>query len=178
MLGFHPSLHAAGVSEKLTYSYYVATAQSGMTLAAALNQAAPFRQDGRIFHAETKWYVNWHYHWIEQPDGSCRMDSVQIDLDSTVHLPALVNESAAQHSQFFTYLLALRRHELGHVDFGRQAAHAIDEGILSLPEMRSCAELENTANRLGNRILDEVRQQEIQYDVTTAHGKTQGARLN
>ncbi len=168
----------ANVSGTLTYSYYVATAKPGTAISAALNQASPFRQGGKVFHAYTKWYVNWHYHWNEQPDGSCRMDDVQVALDSTIHLPALVNESDEQHTRFMTYLLALRRHELGHVDFGKQAARAIDAGILSLPEMRSCAELESAGNRLGNRMLDQFRHQEFEYDVTTGHGKTQGARLD
>jgi len=167
----------ATVTENLTYSYYVARLQFGTSMAGAISKASPFHQDGRVFHAETKWYVNWHFHWTEHA-GSCRMDSVQVNLDSTITLPALANDSDDEHRRFFTYLLALRKHELGHVDLGRQAARQIEDGILSLPEMRSCTELENTGNRLANRILEEIRQIEIQYDLTTLHGRTQGARLD
>ena len=53
----------------------------------------------------------------------------------------------------------------------------IDSGILALPEMSSCEELEATANALGHQAIDDGKAQDKQYDATTGHGKTQGASI-
>jgi len=168
----------AEVTDRLAYSYYIARAQPGTALSVTLSKASPIHENGHIFHAETKWYVNWKFWWTVKPDGSCRMSRVDVDVDSRIKLPSLTDATENQDKQFHRYLFALQAHELGHVSFGKQAAQDIERGILNLPEMGSCTELENAANRLGNQILDQYRAREIQYDVSTGHGRTQGARLD
>jgi len=168
----------ANVTDRLVYSYYIARAEPGTPILVTLNAASPIRENDKIFHAETKWYVNWKFWWHEQADGRCRMTRVDVDLDSRIKLPALTYATEEQDKQFHTYLFALQAHELGHVGFGKQAALAVDTGVMALPEMASCTELENAANRLGNQILNEYKIKEIHYDVDTRHGRTQGARLD
>jgi predicted secreted Zn-dependent protease len=168
----------ADVTDKVVYSYYIVRAQPDQSIGNVLNKYSPFRHDSRILHAQTNWDVTWHYNWIEKPDGKCKMVQVSVELDSKIVLPTLVGATQAQQNQFNTYLLALKTHELGHVDFGKQAARAIDSGIIALPELANCKVLDAAANALGNQILDSYRQKEIQYDVDTDHGKTQGASIN
>ncbi len=167
----------ADVTDKVVYSYYIVRAQPNQSSANLLNKYSPFRHDGRVFHSHTSWDVSWHYHWIEAPDGKCKMAQVSVALDSKIVLPTLVGATEDQQSKFNTYLRALQTHELGHVDFGKQAARAIDGGILALPELANCRVLDAAANALANQLLDSYRQKEIQYDVDTDHGKTQGARI-
>jgi len=167
----------AEVTERLAYSYYIAKAQADTPIAVTLNQASPIHENGHTFHADTKWYVNWKFRWTESADGSCRMNRVDVDVDSRIKLPSLTNATEQQDRQFHTYLFALQAHELGHVSFGKQAALDIERAILNLPGMGNCTALENAANRLGNQILDDYRAREVQYDATTGHGRTQGARL-
>jgi len=69
-------------------------------------------------------------------------------------------------------------HEQGHYSIGKEAATAIDRKILSLGEMSSCKVLEAVANDLGNRTINEYKEQELRYDNSTSHGKTQGAWLD
>jgi len=167
----------ADVTDRLVYSYYIAKAEPGTPIGATLDAASSLRSNDKVFHAETKWYVNWKFWWHEQADGRCKMTRIDVNLDSRITMPALTNATDEQEKQFHTYLLALQAHELGHVSFGKQAALAIDAAVMALPEMASCTELENAANRLGNRILNDYKIKEIHYDVETRHGRTQGVRL-
>jgi len=168
----------ADVTDKLVYSYYIASAQPGQPVSAALNKVSPYHQDGRTFHSRTSWELNWHYHWTENSDGKCKIDQVSVELDSKITLPTLVNATVDQQNHFNNYLLSLRTHELGHVGFGRQAAYAIDGAIKALPELASCKALDAAANATATQLLSDYQLKEIQYDATTNHGKTQGASID
>lgn len=168
---------SAEVSENLVYSYYTADANTGGSLLKVLNKASPIRIKNRMFHGSTKWYVKWNYRWFRETDGRCRITTVTTKLTATITLPELIGATDEQTEVFDKYISALREHELGHYDISKEAAVIIDKGILALPEMSSCKELESTANALGYQTLDEYRAREKEYDVETAHGKTQGAWL-
>lgn len=168
---------SAEVSENLEYIYYTANADSNRSLLGILNKASPIRVDNHIFHGYTDWYVKWNYRWFEQPDGRCKITRVTTKFTSSIKLPELVGARSPQADLFAEYLSALRVHELGHYNIGKEAANTIDRGIASLPEMSSCKELEATANDFGYRTLDKYREKEKQYDASTAHGKSQGAWL-
>jgi predicted secreted Zn-dependent protease len=168
---------SAEVSAGFDYIYYPANANSSSSLLSTLNSASPIRVNNHTFHGYTKWYVKWNYRWLEQADGRCKITKVTTNLTATITLPELIGASSAQTEIFDKYLSALRVHELGHYSIGKEAADTIDSGILALPEMSSCKNLESSANNLGYQILDEYREKEKQYDVSTAHGKSQGAWL-
>ncbi|MDD1610027.1 MAG: DUF922 domain-containing Zn-dependent protease [Methylococcaceae bacterium] len=167
----------AAVSESVTYIYYTANAEPSHSLLKILNTATPIRQNGHVFHAYTKWYIKWNFRWFENPDGRCKITSVTTQLTASINLPQLVGDTSTQQNQFDDYLSALRTHELGHYDIGKQAADTIDSKILTLPEMSSCKTLESAANDIGYQTLDEYKEIELQYDASTGHGKTQGAWL-
>jgi len=99
-------------------------------------------------------------------------------LRTRIQMPELHAGSPAQQAQFTRYARALHQHEQGHVQFGRSAAQAIDQGIAALPEAPDCPTLERQANALGQRLLAEQAAQEKEYDRTTQHGATQGTRLD
>ncbi|MCX7067297.1 MAG: DUF922 domain-containing protein [Methylococcales bacterium] len=169
---------SAQVSENLVYTYYTATADTNSSLRESLNKATPIHVDDNPFHAYTKWNVKWNYRWFEQADGRCKITTVTTDLTSKITLPELVGATAEQTAVFDRYVSALRVHELGHYDIGRKTATAIESGILALPQMSSCKELESTANALGYQTLDNYKVIEKQYDASTNHGETQGASLD
>lgn len=169
---------SAEVSEHLDYLYYTANADPDHSLLSILDKASSIRVDNRIYHGLTKWHVKWNYRWFEKPDGGCKITRVTTKYTSTITLPELTGGDARQQELFNHYVSALRTHELGHYDIGKQAADMIDNGIASLPEMSSCKELEATANGLGYQTLDEYRDKEKQYDADTGHGKSQGAWLD
>ncbi|MDP3331470.1 MAG: DUF922 domain-containing protein, partial [Methylococcaceae bacterium] len=100
------------------------------------------------------------------------------EVTGNITLPELVGATAEQTAAFDNYVSALRVHELGHYDIGRETATVIDSGILALPQMSSCKKLEATANALGYQTLDDYKAREKQYDASTNHGETQGASLD
>lgn len=168
----------AEIVERIDYRYYAVDATADRPLYAALDAASPIRQNGRVFHGFTRWELNWRYRWDARGDGRCRITQISVKLDATVDLPQLRSGTDRQGTAFATYLKALREHELGHVQIGREAAQAVERRISILPEMASCATLEQTANQTGYRTLAEFGDRDRQYDLTTGHGKTQGAWLS
>jgi predicted secreted Zn-dependent protease len=168
---------SAEVRESIDYTYYTVEVNANSSIREALNKATPIYEDNRPFHGNTKWHIRWNYHWFKQADGRCKITNVTTDLTATVTLPKLIGATAAQAEVFDKFVSALRTHELGHYDIGKKVAAVIDSGILTLPEMSSCDELESTANALGYQAINDGKAQDKQYDATTGHGKTQGASI-
>lgn len=168
----------AEVNENLVYAYYTANADPSRSLLSIMNASSPIRQDGQIFHGNTRWNVKWNFWWFENSDGRCRITKVTTTLDGSITLPRLVGATARQQSQFDIFLSALRVHELGHFGIAKEAAATIDRKILSFPEMSSCNALEAAVNNLGYRTIDAYKEKDVQYDALTSHGKSQGAWLD
>lgn len=167
----------AEVQERVQEQYYDLQVDSGQSLSRALNQASPIRQNGQIYHAYTRWRVQWNFWWREQRDGRCQIDLTRTRLNATITLPRLGDGDARQRQRFEQYLRALREHELGHYRIGQAAAAEIDAALLQTSEYPSCAELQQQANRRANAILRRHAEQERQYDQQTGHGRSQGAWL-
>ncbi len=167
----------ADVQERLQEQFYDLQVASGQSLSRAINQASPIRQNGRIYHAYTRWQVQWNYWWREQRDGRCQIDLTRTQLHATLTLPRLSGGDAQQRQRFEHYLGALREHELGHYRIGQAAAAEIDTALLQTPEYPTCAELQRQANQRANTVLQRYIEQERRYDRDTGHGRTQGAWL-
>jgi len=168
----------AEVSASLDYAFYTAHADPQSSLSAILKRSAPpSRRSGR-FLGWTDWHVSWHFQWHTSANGECRITAVTTSLTGTITLPKLENATPEQQKELDAVLPALRTHELGHYNIGKETADAIDQAILSLPQMQDCDTLGAAVNQLGRRIIDDQRKVEEQYDLSTKHGKTQGAWLN
>lgn len=167
----------AAVEESLNFRYYASPHRPGMTLLAALNTATPIRQDGMRFHGYTAWQTSWQFRWWEEADGRCRITANLTRLSAEVTLPRLTTADPAIRQRFEHYLAALKNHEMEHVRIARDAAQRIDRGILALPTMPSCRQLEQTANDLAQRLLREAGDAEREMDQRTGHGAKQGASL-
>ena len=167
----------AAVVQEHAQRPYPVQVQPGQTLRQALQSATPIVVDGRRFHGYTRWNVRWDYRWWREASGRCAITEVNTRLTSEVQLPELRGATPQQQATFDRYLRALSQHEQGHVQVGREAAQAIDQGIASLPAAADCATLERNADALGRRLLQEHVEREKQYDRDTGHGAAQGARL-
>ena len=168
----------AEVTESLVYHTYDVEQAANTSLLEAINRVTPVRQDGKIFHGNTSWYVKWRYRWNEQADGSCTISKSTVTVTGKITLPNLISsDDEPSKSEFARYIVALKEHELGHYQIAKDIAKEIDDGILSLPTMDSCANLEKTANKLGYELLNQARADERNYDKETGHGRTQGAWL-
>lgn len=173
-----PPLACAEVQEEHTHVPYPVHARPDQSLRAALNDATPITWGGQRFHGYTQWNVDWKFGWQPEASGRCRISRVTTRLHTHIQLPALHTSTPAQEARFRRYSQALHAHEQGHVQFGRQAAQAIDQGIAALPDAPDCPTLQRQANALGQRLLAEQVAREQAYDRDTGHGATQGARLD
>lgn len=173
----YASTASADVHEKLSESQYDVHGDDVSSLLSLLNTATPIVFEGKKYHAFTSWNVRWNFRRFREPDGRCRIASVTVDLTSKMQLPTLIGGSLRQRQQFYPYLAALRTHEFGHYQFGKDAADAIDRGIYNLPTASSCRALAEDANSPGYRVLADYRVRERRYDESTGYGKTQGASL-
>jgi len=66
---------------------------------------------------------------VARSPGRCAITEVTTRLHTEVQLPELQVASPEQQAAFDRYLRALSDHEQGHVQIGRDAAQAIDQGI-------------------------------------------------
>ena len=165
----------AEVVESIDDVTYTAYPTRGQTLRQALNAATPIREDGERFHGHTKWNIRWSFKWWREADGSCRITSSETRLDLVITMPELEGGGGAMQRRFADFRDALHEHELGHADIARDAAHAVDDAILDLPEMDDCATLEAVANRRAHAIVDASKRRQKQYDRDTEHGRRDGA---
>jgi predicted secreted Zn-dependent protease len=165
------------VTEATTRQLYAVHQQSGVSLLVALNNASLVRDAGKIYHAYTEWEVRWSFGWNTSPTGMCEITSVATTLTVKMTLPELKTSTLAGSAEFQKYFPALLRHEEGHRKIGQDAASAADRAIFNLRPMSSCKELERVANRAGMEILERAKRVEIEYDISTEHGCTQGACL-
>lgn len=169
------SLGRAEVQETLEWKPYVVPHQAGQNLRQAINNAAPRWERGKVFHAYTRWYVNWNYRWREK--DVCRMEKVNVKLRISIELPDLQSDDAGARQEFASYIVNLKEHEMGHAETGRKVAANIVQRIKDLPPMSTCKELDTVANQAAMEEVKRGNQMDIDYDKTTRHGATQGAVL-
>ena len=175
-LSTHPAW--AEVSESLQYRYYTVSPQANEALWQALDRASPIREHGKVFRGDTRWQVVWDLRWAQSPSGRCALTRVQTKLSATITLPQIGGAwDANARARFARYVSALRQHELGHVDSGREAARAVDLRLSAFPAMPSCHALEQAANAAGFALLRQARQRDLAYDQNTGHGRSEGVVL-
>ncbi len=129
--------------------------------------------------AYTQWDANWSYPYSEI-DSSCTTGPVKVGVTITFTFPKWnIPEHASPElvDRWNAYLDALQTHEGGHTEIAIDAGREIFRALTALPAYPSCRELEQAADDTGQRILEQFRQQEIEYDRRTNHGETQNARF-
>ena len=75
------------------------------------------------------------------------------------------------------YATALAQHEGGHAKIGLAGAADLRKRIKEIDERLTCNALKEQLDSLCEHMLEEFRTKDKEYDRTTAHGATQGARL-
>ena len=168
----------AVVAASDTVDYYSIRGTSENDLRREMSAKGPIGTGGR-FDAFTRWNIRWRYSY-RQAGGLCRIDAVTTDVTVTMTLPRWDDESAAPdrlQKRWREYVTALTTHENGHRQNGLDAAHEIDRRIAALPAQANCSALGAAANALGDEIIRNHKQRDLDYDRTTGHGRTQGARF-
>jgi len=159
--------------------YYLVNGQTEKEIRTDLNEKTPIHEGGKSYDAYTKWDVTWRFWWNES-SGACEITKLTTKVDIKYTLPkhaAADSLGAGLKKRWKTYRKALIKHEEGHKDFGINAAKGIEDRINSMGVRLTCKQLEGDANEIGNSILAEYRQLEINYDRETNHGMNDGAKF-
>jgi len=163
-----------GVDVTITASYYAIHGSTAQELREEMNRRGPGGYD-----AYTRWFVKWSYP-TETTGNACDTGPVEASVEITYTMPEWdppPNADAALVDRWTRYVAALQLHEDGHRDFGIDAAKDVLRAVSALPPYPTCADLNRAANAAAETVLDRFRAQEIDYDRTTSHGATQGARF-
>lgn len=167
----------AAVVEKQAQQWYEVHQSAETPLLLALNAASPVKVGGRIFHGYTAWDIRWNFRWNTSAVGLCEIRSITTHLSVTMTLPRLASSTPEGAAEFDRYFAALMAHEQGHRSIALEAARQVDRTIAGLRPMADCRQLEAEANAAGMAILEAAKRRELDYDVTTRQGCTQGACL-
>ncbi len=161
----------------IRHTFYSISGVTSHDLKAQMKIAGPGAKSKIKGDARTKWVVNWRF-GLKQVSGGCRIHNVTTSVKVTFIMPRWKNAAKGSpelRERWQNYMKALQNHEDGHSDLGIKAAQEIESVLSGLSPMRSCSEMERTANSTASDILNSYKKKEEYYDIFTIHGTTQGA---
>lgn len=161
------------------YFYYEISGNTASKLRAQMTQYGPSDERGIQHNGYTNWYVDCYYP-NSIIDGRCATGPIAVTVTITHTFPKWdipPGASKALVTKWNAYIDALNTHEAGHRQIAIDAGFEIAQALSKLPVYTSCDQLEQIADAIGQKILEEARQKEITYDQTTKHGMLQGARF-
>lgn len=134
---------------------------------------AAARRGSDDFAGETRWSVEWSFRF-NQGASHCSCTSVRTATKIVTTLPRWI--SAAHASQetrerWTKFFVALGQHEAGHAQIGIAAANEVGKIIAAVPPQSDCDQLTKRINESAERVLDEYRRREREYDRVTDHGR-------
>jgi predicted secreted Zn-dependent protease len=121
--------------------------------------------------------VRWQFRPL-RGDSGCRLTQIAVFLRVVTTLPQWLPPSGTPDSltrQWLTFLGATLIHEHGHRNI---ALHTAVDILRTLTDVRgaTCEGLDEIANLNAHAVWDLGQRRQVQYDIATAHGVTQGSR--
>jgi predicted secreted Zn-dependent protease len=156
---------------------YIIQGSTAADLRQQMNKLGPVEKStGKHFDGYTHWYVSTNYRY--QPVGNqCKIYTATVKIDVTFTMPrwnASAKSSSDLKKRWHRYINLLQTHENGHKAHGIGAGNAVLKSLNSIVAP-SCDQINGIANQRTQTILKQYNQQDIQYDLRTQHGRTQGA---
>lgn len=111
-------------------------------------------------------------------DG-CQIATVHLTVTGEILMPRGEDKGTASsdlQQRWARYYDALKLHEEGHIQNGKELAFLVRERVLGLGTL-PCERLLEVAEGEYQRIYSNLKSRDREYDVRTNHGATQGARL-
>ena len=155
----------------IALAHYMVRGLDYASLARSLNASGP-----KGFHGLASWKIDYQYTAKRQRD-ECRIDTVRVKVSGQILMPQWADEAAAPaelRRRWIAYYAALKRHEDGHVQHGRELALLVKERLLGLGAM-PCDQVKPVSDGEFKRLSDNLKARDREYDARTNHGATQGA---
>lgn len=153
-----------------TIVYYDVSGSTENELRTQLDALGPVGYDGYKGDATAEWFIRWN--WPGFGSSSCQLSEATVSYEIQVIFPRWTppeNVSSDLVAKWVSYTRALAEHEKGHVDY----VVANYQSVLDAIRGAAC----ETADAAAHAALAPIRQHDIDYDATTNHGATQGARF-
>jgi predicted secreted Zn-dependent protease len=151
-------------------TYYEISGSTEAELRDQLNRRAPVAPDGYRGDALTIWYIRWK--WDGYGTEDCDLRSVTATYDIKVTMPRWDPPKGASPElieKWNKYMLALAGHEKAHVD----NVVANLPNVINAIRRATCS----TAEAKAQEVLAGIRRNDAEFDASTDHGATQGAKF-
>lgn len=126
------------------------------------------------FAGWARWKVDYRYEH-EESGGRCTIRSVTVHVVGDILMPDWAEEkqaSAEEQSEWRAMYAALKRHEDGHIQHGREFALLLKERLLGIGTA-PCAQLESRAKQEYTQLHENLQRRDAEYDRRTDHGLRQ-----
>ncbi|MGY8903921.1 MAG: DUF922 domain-containing protein [Burkholderiales bacterium] len=126
------------------------------------------------FAGFARWTVDYQYESKSTASG-CAISSLKVNIKSDILMPNWIEEksaSTADQTAWRAMYTNLKRHEDGHVQHGREFGLLLKERLLGLGT-QDCAQLQSLAQTEYQRLADNLRKRDEEYDRRTDHGLRQ-----
>jgi predicted secreted Zn-dependent protease len=126
------------------------------------------------FHGFASWNIGYEYTTKPNRDG-CEFATVLIKVSGEILMPRLVDEASAplpMQQQWSENYAALKRHEDGHIQHGRELALLVNERLMGLGAV-PCDRVRELAQSEFERLYENLKSRDRDYDVRTNHGRNQ-----
>jgi predicted secreted Zn-dependent protease len=164
---------SAGLDTKIIWNRYPVTGRDYASLVRSLSANGP-----KGFHGVANWDISYQYTTV--PSGNmCRFDSVRLSVKGEILMPKWTDEDSAPptlRQRWQEYYAALQQHEEGHVQLGNELAVLVQEKFLGYGDM-ACGQAKAIAQSEFDRLYNNMKNRDKEYDQRTQHGATQGARF-
>lgn len=158
--------------------YFSVAGHDSASIRQSIQRSGPTGTNGTTYHAHTRKDIQWDYRWIES-SSFCRINRINVSIEVEYLLPQLQNPEALDSlllDRWNDYSQALFKHEQRHKDFGIQAAHELENELLSIQQM-PCPQLHHMVSKKADTILKKYDDLDLEYDRKTRHGINEGIVL-
>jgi len=168
----YDTARASGLLDlQVTVTHYPVAGASYDALTRSLSANGP-----KGFHGLASWRTGYKFTTTRQADR-CRIDTVTTHVRGEILMPRWVDETSAPRAlqrRWTDYYAALKRHEDGHIQHGRELALLVKERLLGIGSV-PCDEVQALAQGEFDRLYRNLKTRDQEYDARTGHGATQGA---
>jgi len=129
------------------------------------------------YYALTEWNLSSAWQWKSNSRG-CVIDRASVTINMTMTLPALATRQGVATdvlTRWDKFIANAIAHEKGHVSRALDGARSYQSQLGNFDPVPSCDTMPTTLDNLFKRNLNAIDKLNVDYDVQTDHGTTQGA---
>ena len=162
----------ADVVRTVSTEYYLVEGLVPSTIARNLRHSSPLNEGSKAYQANTRTDISTSYE-IKQEGGQCRVTNVVVHLHLTYLYPRLKHSVDFDTRKWWKkFYRKLENHELIHGEISTKAAHEISDTLENLPP-GDCDNFKKEVRAEIRRLMDRMKQDQIDYDRLTQHGLKQ-----